>query len=458
LGATMTSRAAASHAEASLSSLSSDLLMRVSHWLSINELCVFDTAINQRQGQFRAKFLSGLRNDTFLYPGAGVDEKTSEWQERYVQWLSMRQVSVNSIALNGNTTPVVFFMYDTLNRVNLGLKSLTVDGEVAFPKDMAVRNTKTLHKLELINIGYYGTQQFKKFMSSVREWGGGGGSLHKLTVTDCNFGTEVVEFGDSLTHLYIDNCQSSRITTPGDSMGCMRWLWGILSKCKNLKVFELSSTMDEDAISDQDLCLLARFCPHLTRLLIDSPYDEFSESALMCVAMKCTKLQKLELFSERTFSDRTIEAIAANLVSLRSLHIWTLQLRNPHTLRRLTVGCPLLQSLYIKKGNVHVSEAELLYLVKHAKILQKLKIGNWGHLDFKERWEELQLDNSAPEELLELGMEDPDALLTSQRDRLQGIRAATEQPGEMDTVDKLHAASSNPRFRVECSGWEDDAW
>jgi len=152
----MASRAAAaSHVEASLSSLSSDLLMRVANWLSVKELCTFDTTVSAKQ--LRAKFLYGLFGDTFLYPGADVEKKSSEWQEGYAQWFTMRHVFVNSITLDENTTPSVLVLYDTMNRVNPGLESLTIDGDVTFPKDIAVRSAHTLHTLAILNQGTSGT-------------------------------------------------------------------------------------------------------------------------------------------------------------------------------------------------------------------------------------------------------------------------------------------------------------
>ncbi|KAJ1412191.1 hypothetical protein B484DRAFT_402397 [Ochromonadaceae sp. CCMP2298] len=440
----MASRAAAaSHVEASLSSLSSDLLMRVANYLDVKELCVFDTAVSAKQ--LRAKFLSGLMTDAFLYPGADADKKSSEWQEGYAQWLTLRRVIVNSISLNKKTTPSVLLLYDTMNRVNPGLVSLTIRGDVTFPKDIAVRNTKTLHTLVLYK---QGTAQLRKSMRSVREWGSKGGSLHTLELTRCDFGNEAVDFGccDALTELYIDNCSSNLSTTPGDSLGCTRLLWGILHKCANLKLFQFDAEKDATPLNDRDLCLLARFCPHLIDLWIFSQHGTVDEVAVVCVAMKCTKLEQLRLPTALT--DRTIRAIAANLVSLQMLYIEDLQLHKPRTLRVLAVGCPQLQELYIEKGNALVSEAELLYLVENAKNLQLLTIDKWEHLDLRERWE---LQPFAAEELLQLGMEDPEALLSSQRDRLQVLRAATQQPGEMDEmdiVDKLHAASSNPRFKL----------
>jgi len=445
---TMASRAAAtSHVEISLSSLSSDLLMRVANYLGVKELCVFDTA-TENSKQLRAKYLSGLRNDTFLYPGADVEMKTSEWQEGYTQWLTMRHVFVNSISLNEQTTATAFVLYDTMNRVNPSLATLTIYGNVTFPKDMAVRNKMTLHKLALLDQGKFGTAQLRKFMRSVLEWESVGGSLQELKLVDCTFGNEAIDFGktcDALTELTIENCSSTLSTTPGDSLGCTRLLWGLLHTCKNLKTFQFfddSLFTGSAPLNARDLCLLARFCPHLEYLHIQSDRD-ISEAALGYVAMKCTKLVDLQLHVPTVFTDRTIDAIT-NLVSLRTLYIHNLQLQNPYTLRGL-VG-PQLKELHIRKGNAHVTEAELLYLVQHTT-LRLLQIGQWEHLYFRDRREELEeiqpYDSAA--ELLLLGVDDPEALLSSQQ-RLKGVRAATQQP-EMDTVDKLKAAG-DPFFTV----------
>ncbi|KAJ1429327.1 hypothetical protein B484DRAFT_61234 [Ochromonadaceae sp. CCMP2298] len=283
-----------------------------------------------------------------------------------------------------------------------------------------------------------------------------GGSLQKLELTNCDFGDEAVDFGccDALTKLHVYDCSSDLSTTPSDSLGCTRLLWGILHKCKNLKRFQFSAEEDTTQLNARDLCLLARFCPDLALLWIYTLYGTVDEIALVSVAMKCTKLQTLKLTVPTTITDRTIRAIAANLVSLQMLYIEDLQLHNPHTLRVLAVGCPQLQHLNIRKGNV--MEAELLYLVGNAKNLHTLTIGKWGHLDFRERWEP-QPDDSAPQELLQLDMEDPEALLSSQRDRLQVLSAATQQqPDATDTADRLQAASSNIRFKVELLDDEDD--
>jgi len=426
--------------------------MRVANWLSVKELCTLDTAVSAKQ--LRAKFLSGLLSDTFLYRGADVEAKTSsEWQQTYAQWLDMRRVFVNSIILDDNTTATALALYDTMNRVNPGLVSLTIHGDVTFPKDIAVRSAKTLHTLELYN---QGTEQLRKLMGSVREWGSMGGSLQELWLENCDFGNEAVDFGscDALTKLYIQDCSSTLCTTPGDSLGCTRLLWGILPKCKNLKKFTKISffaTGVEPPLNARDLCLLAKFCPDLTYLYLNSMYGTVDEAALVSVAMKCTKLETLRLLLKTALSDRTIEAVAANLVSLQVLFIKELQLDNPRTLRLLAHSCPNLQKLCIYEGNM--AETELLYLVESAKKLQVLTIGKWKHLDLRERWE---IQPFAAEDLLQLGMEDPEALLSSQRDRLQVLSAATQQPGEIDdtdTADRLQAASSHPRFKVKLQDW-----
>jgi hypothetical protein len=307
---------------------------------------------------------------------------------------------------------------------------------------MAVRN-KTLHRLDIKNLG---TEQSRKLMKSVREWESVGGSLQLLSLDRCKFGNEAVDFGNALTELQIKNCYSTLCTEPGDSLGCTRLLWGMLHKCKNLKFFDFRGR-----ICDLDLCLLARFCPHLIQLRISSQRDTFKEAALGYVAMKCTKLEDLQLQVLITFTDRTIQTIAANLVSLQVLYIQNLQLQNPRTLRVLAHGCPRLQRLRIDQGSVHVTEAELLYLVKNARKLLLLVIGRWEHLDYRDTRKEIQ--PFAAEELVQLGSDDPEALLSSQRDRLQVLRAATQQqPDEIDdtdTLDRLKTASSNRRFEVK---------
>jgi hypothetical protein len=440
----MTTPAPATHVEVTLSSLSSDLLMKVTHWLDIKSLCVLDTAINNKQ--FRAKYLSGLLSDTFLYHGAGVDSKRYEWQESYVQWLNMRRVFVNSIALNEETTASALVLYDMMNRINPGLVSLTLDhGD--FPKDMAVRNAKTLHRLEIIVDASNDIIDCDKLMRSVREWGTMGGSLQELVLT-CDFEGEEVDLGncDALIDLRMVDCWSNVSATPGDSLGFNGLLWDVLPKCKNLKRFEVHSLLEEYmSMSDQDLCLL-RFCPHLEYLEINSSCDTITEAAVLCVVGKCTKLQHLSLTLHASAKDYFVLAVAANLGSLRSLAIGKLRLNNHRNLQCLAHGCPQLRELTINKGNVN--EAELLYLVQHAKNLQLLRIGKWEQLDFKSRWTQLQPHSYTPQHLLQIGIEDGAIFISEQRKLYRRMRAISQTQGEMDTVQRLQAASCNAHFRV----------
>jgi len=283
-----------------------------------------------------------------------------------------------------------------------------------------------------------------------------------LVLRKCDFGNEDVDFGDcdALDNLTIWSCSSTFSTTPGDSEGCMRLLWGILPKAANLDRFVYySSSSAGDPLNDRGLCLLARFCPHLKHLFIASHGDKFGDTALEGVIMTCTKLETIHLLARPdagytdptiAYTDRTIQTIAASLVSLQRLDIENLQLQNPRMLRGLVKGCPGLEELSIEKSNV--SEAELIYLVEHAPELQLLEIGKWDHLDLRERWGEIQLLDSTAEDLLRFGIDDPEALLSSQRDRFQVLSAATQQqPGDMDSmdlVDRLKAASNNPDFEV----------
>jgi hypothetical protein len=441
--------AAASQVEASrvslcsLSSLSSDLLMHVAHFLSVKELCVLDTAITNKQ--LRGEYLSGLSGDTYLYPGAArVSPSTydrwqkqywnSEWQRIYAQWLMTRRVFVNSMVLDESTTATTLTYYDTANREYPGLESLSIHGNVNFPTDMAVRNAQTLHTLELRNMGKF-PGQLRNCMASVREWGRGGGSLQSLTLEDCDFRNEVVDFGsfDSLTHLTIlnsVNCESALITQAGESEGCTRLLWGILHKCKNLREFSIthptpiwngSSQLRPMPLSARDVSLLARFCPDLERLHIDTQAVAAEDAALLCVFGKCTKIQYLSLHFSRGIWDAVLLAIAANLVSLRSLTIEELELHDPQPLRCLAHGCPLLRELsieneselYLSEGR-SLPEAELLYVVQHAKNLQRLSIGQWEHMDFRDGWSELDPSDYAMPELALLGLDDPDAFIAEQ--------------------------------------------
>jgi hypothetical protein len=449
----MTSRAAAaaaSQVEASLSSLSSELLTRVANWLSVNELCFFDTALTNKQ--LRAKYLSGMSSDTHLYPGPADryhPPYNSAWQQKYVQWFTMRRVFVNSIFLNEHTTASILMFYDTMNRVKPGLISLTIHRGADFPMDIAVRNVKTLRKLELRN---YGSEQLRKVMESVREWESMGGSLEELVLRGCDFSNMSANFGscDPLLLLVISDCSSTLIEVPGESLGCSCLLWGILPKCKNLKRFEVTHhgimSGSKYALYDQDLCLLARFCPDLEHLNINTLADEVQTTALLYVVCKCTKLQHLILNLWDPIVDCVLLAIATNLLSLRTLTISELKLQNLQTLRCLAHGCPQLRELSIEIGDMH--EAELLYLVEHAKNLHSLAILQLEQFDSWDSWGQSQIDDYLPHELQRLGVDDTAAFKSEQRARLDSLRAAAQPPGEMGIVQRLQAASSNPHFRV----------
>jgi hypothetical protein len=212
----------------SLSSLSSDLLIRVANYLSVKEICIFDTATASKQ--LRANFLSALSSDTYIYPtyldpgapkryryppGDADSRRISEWQQLHAHWLRMRRVSVNSISLNEQTTAAALRDYETMNKISPGLVLITMHDDVDFPMDMAVaRNVETLHRIELTT---YGSEQLRRVMASVREWESVGGSLQELVLHDCHFGGEEVDFGncDSLTFFRTWGCYSSLITTPG---------------------------------------------------------------------------------------------------------------------------------------------------------------------------------------------------------------------------------------------------
>jgi hypothetical protein len=125
-----------------LSCLSSDLLSKVTYYLSTKELCIFDTAILNRQ--LRAKYLFGVSNDTFLFPGRFFfTNKNADLQQRYAWWLLLRRVFLKSICMNNKSNAATLLHYD----IHPGLEELTLNGKVDFPKDLAVRNRKTLHIL-----------------------------------------------------------------------------------------------------------------------------------------------------------------------------------------------------------------------------------------------------------------------------------------------------------------------
>jgi hypothetical protein len=437
-----------------LSCLSSDLLSKVTHYLHTRELCAFDTAINNRQ--LRAKYLFGVANDTFLFRGRGFsclpnNTGSAEVQKKYARWLLVRRVFLRSVVLNRNTSATTLEFYDVINRNSPGLEELTLDGKVDFPKDLAVRNAKTLHKLVLRKQGKDGREQVRSLLNRIREWREAGGVLKELTLTDCKFGDLSVDVGncDSLTYLRIENCRSNQYTAPGISQGCTRLIWDIISKCTNLQDFEFTSSgQSRIQFSDKDLSVLARFCPNLDSLFIETEgSDSLTEKAIICLTTKCTKLTYLCLFTKTALTDATILAVAANLASLTNLGIDKLQLQNPLTLRCLAHCCPQLSMLSLYESNV--TEAELLYLVKNAKNLQRLGLQRWGHLSFRDRVTKLTAQEYQPEDLSLFDAEEPARLLSSQREWLDRMAVHMQlQVGEMDTVEKLKAASSHPEFEV----------
>jgi hypothetical protein len=313
-----------------LSCLSSDLLSKVTHFLDTIELRFLDTAINNRQ--LRAKFLFGVANNTYLFKGKDIRK-----EEEYVQWLLLRRVFLRSISLHEDTTASTLLLYEILNRASCaGLEELTLDGNVDFPKDLAVRSAKTLHtlvlKTQIVDEGGRVQGVFK----NIREWRLAGGVLKRLTLDCCEFGDAVVDVGDctTLTHLQIEGCVSSQYTAPGVSQGCTHLIWDIVSKCVNLRNFQLDSVncppiFEPDfCLCDRDVSVLARFCPDLTHLCIYAEHkDCFAEKALIHLATKCTKIEHLCLFLKTQFTDATITAVAANLVSLSKLGLSRLQLR-----------------------------------------------------------------------------------------------------------------------------------
>jgi hypothetical protein len=438
-----------------LSCLSSDLLSKVTHFLDTEELCAFDTAILNRQ--LRAKYLVGVSNDAFLFRGEDIDG--AERQQIYARWLLLHRVFLKVIKLNSSTNATTLEFYDVINRNSAGLEELFLDGKVDFPKDLAVRNAKTLHSLMLTGQGKHGSWQevggnwqLRGLLKRIREWAEAGGVLKELHLRDCEFGDETVDVGscDSLTYLCIENCRSNQYTAPGISQGCTRLVWDIVSKCTNLKTVHFESNVQRRIdFSDKDLSVLARFCPNLDYLFIDTPgSDSPTDKAIVCLATKCTKLTQLCLYTKTALTDETILAVAANLVSLKVLGLANLQMQNPLTLRCLAHCCPQLSMLNLHKGNV--SEAELLYLVKHAKNLQKLGLERWGHLSFRDGvTTEHTLQEYDEQELSLVGAEEPARLLSSRLEWLGRMAVHTQlQPGEMDTLEKLKAASSHPRFKV----------
>jgi hypothetical protein len=79
-----------------------------------------------------------------------------------------------------------------------------------------------------------------------------------------------------------------------------------------------------------------------------------------------------------------------------------------------------------------------------------LGLERWKHLDFGGGTELTQFSQQYLQEDLSLDPEEPARLLSSQIEWLGRMAVHTQlQPGEMDTVEKLKAASTNPKFRVD---------
>jgi hypothetical protein len=440
-----------------LSCLSSDLLAKVTHWLNAKELCAFDTAILNRQ--LRSKFLVGVSNDAFLFPGRKIIDQSGERQYMYVRWLLLRRVFLKTMTLYENTNATTVVLYDILNAANPGLETLTLDGKIDFPKDLAVRNAKTLHTLVLKNQGVRdgGEQvrgkQVRGLLKKIREWTEAGGVLKNLSLEACEFGDEVVDVGncDSLAHFHIQDCTCNRYKAPGISLGCTRLIWDIISKGTNLTRFYFSSVESTTSVSDPDVNVLAKFCPKLEDVLIDQEHEaSFTEKAIICLVRNCTKIKSLTLYSNTVLTDATVAAVAANLGSLKAFGVLDLQLQNPRTLRCLAHCCPQLRTFYLCKGNV--SETELLYFVKHAKNLQYLHLGDFGHLEFRANGTELtpHLLLYISQDLRMFDAKEPERLHSSQVEWLGRMAVHMQkQPGEMDTAEKLKAASSNPKFEVK---------
>ncbi|KAJ1422208.1 hypothetical protein B484DRAFT_452467 [Ochromonadaceae sp. CCMP2298] len=436
-----------------LSGLSSCLLSKVTHFLDTTELCDFDSAINNRQ--LRAKYLFGVSNDTFLFNGEHLYSK----QQAYVQWLLLRRVFLKSIYLDSDTSATTLLLYDILNRANPGLEKLFLEGKVDFPQVLALRNKKTLHTLALSEQFIDDSRQVEHVLylqdmfKNIREWREAGGVLKVLLFTNCEFGDEVVDVGDcgTITDFIIDDCNSDRYTAPGDSQGYTHLIWDIVRKCTNLRTLHLESDRHEPSsicFSDMDVSVVARFCPNLNYLYIDAlGQDSLTDKAIIHLATKCTNLQQLFLMVKTQFTDATFTAVAANLVSLTRLGFNHLQLQNPRTLRCLAHCCPQLEwlNLYI----CNATEAELLLLVKQAKNLQHLAIRRWGHLDFRDGGTELTPQQYEPQDLSLFDAEEPARVLSSQLEWLGRMAVHTQLlPGELDSAEKLEAASSHPSFKL----------
>ncbi|KAJ1436671.1 hypothetical protein B484DRAFT_445511 [Ochromonadaceae sp. CCMP2298] len=288
-------------------------------------------------------------------------------------------------------------------------------------------------------------------------------SLTKLTFNDCHFGDEVVDVGnDALSELTIDQCCSGRYHTPGIStFGCTHLVWDIVQKCPNLERFtcidqQTFATMEtgegeydevaEDAIltgsevtmSDADLCALAKFCPDLETLYINSYDTRITEKSIIYLAMRGTQLRELGLYLKRdkALTDAAIIAIA-NMAHLKVLEVGTLELKNPLTLRCIAHQCPHLKSLSLHTSNV--TEAELVYFAQHGQ-LDRLAVGK-QQLNFPGKSIRTDHHSYRPGYLPVLDAGDIEALEAAQRTwLLTAEQHWLHLPAGENTEEKLKAA------------------
>jgi hypothetical protein len=203
-------------------------------------------------------------------------------------------------------------------------------------------------------------------------------------------------------------------------------------------------------MTDADLCALAKYCPNLETLNINSYESEITEKSVIYLAMKCTKLTELALYlrDDGALTDAAVIAVAANLAHLQELELGNLQLLNPTTLRCIVHHCPQLKVLSLHESNV--PEAELVYIAQHAA-LDRLAIGKQQQLQYPGRWSASVKHHAyLLEQLPVLGAEDVDLLEAAQPAWLQRMQRFLQLPiGEgQGTEEKLRAASSNPSFSV----------
>ncbi|KAJ1404294.1 hypothetical protein B484DRAFT_404833 [Ochromonadaceae sp. CCMP2298] len=199
---------------------------------------------------------------------------------------------------------------------------------------------------------------------------------------------------------------------------------------------------------DRNLGVLARFCPNLAHLHIVAVHKRtLTERGLIHLATRCAKLKHLQLLVKTQFTDASIAAVAGSLVSLTVLGLGKLKLQNPRTLRCLVHCCPQLEILHLQHCNA--TEAELIYLVTQAKKLKTLEIRQWGQLDFFRGdgyGTDFTLHEYSPQDLPLFGAEEPARVLTRQLEWLG--RMAVHTQIEVDSAEKLEAASSHPDFKL----------